>query len=123
MRLRASHAAWVVAVPLIVVILGMFGWLAVIRRQSELRAMAVADPLTGLYNRRGFLLLAERQWQLALRAKVRSYSFISTLTNLRKSTTLSVIGRVTWRFKPSRMCFGSAFVERMSSAGWVAMNL
>jgi hypothetical protein len=23
----------------------------------------------------------------------------------------------------STLCFGSAFVERMSSAGWVAMNL
>jgi diguanylate cyclase (GGDEF)-like protein len=48
----------------------MLGWLAVVRRQASLRALAVADPLTGLYNRRGFLLLAEQQWQLALRGKI-----------------------------------------------------
>lgn len=62
----ATHALWVVMV-LFIAVLGMLGWLAVLRRQAELRALAVADPLTGLYNRRGFLLLADQQWRLALR--------------------------------------------------------
>jgi diguanylate cyclase (GGDEF)-like protein len=79
----ASHAAWVVAV-LITVILAMFGWLAVIRRQAELHAMAVADPLTGLYNRRGFLLLAGQQWQLALRAKVPFLLFYADVDEFKK---------------------------------------
>jgi len=64
----ASHALWVI-VLLIVVILVMSGWLAVVRRQARLRVLTVTDPLTGLYNRRGFFLLAEHQWQLALRKK------------------------------------------------------
>lgn len=64
----ASHALWVVMF-LVVVILGMSGWLAVVRRQSRMHVLTVTDPLTGLYNRRGFFLLAEHQWQLALRKK------------------------------------------------------
>lgn len=64
----ASHALWVV-VLLILVILGMSGWLAAVRRQARLRVLTVTDPLTGLLNRRGFFLLAEHQWQLALRKK------------------------------------------------------
>jgi diguanylate cyclase (GGDEF)-like protein len=47
----------------------MTGWLAVVRRQARMRVLTVTDPLTGLYNRRGFFLLAEHQWQLALRKK------------------------------------------------------
>lgn len=65
----ANHAVWVVVV-LVVTVLALIGWLAVMRRQASLRALAVADPLTGLYNRRGFLLLAEQQWQLAKRGRV-----------------------------------------------------
>lgn len=61
-----AHAKWVV-VFLILVILGMSGWLANARRQDSLRALAVTDHLTGLYNRRGFFVLAGHQWQLALR--------------------------------------------------------
>jgi diguanylate cyclase (GGDEF)-like protein len=64
----AAHALWVVAL-LVLVILGMTGWLAVVRRQARMRVLTVTDPLTGLYNRRGFFLLAEHQWQLALRKK------------------------------------------------------
>jgi diguanylate cyclase (GGDEF)-like protein len=64
----AAHALWVV-ILLVLVILGMSGWLAVVRRQARLRVLTVTDPLTGLYNRRGFFLLAEHQWQLALRKK------------------------------------------------------
>jgi diguanylate cyclase (GGDEF)-like protein len=61
----AAHAAWVVAL-LIIVVLAMSAWLAFVQRQAALHALTVTDPLTGIYNRRGFLLLAEQQWQLAL---------------------------------------------------------
>lgn len=36
--------------------------------QEELGTLAIVDELTGLYNRRGFLALAERQWKLARRS-------------------------------------------------------
>jgi diguanylate cyclase (GGDEF)-like protein len=65
---NASRAAWIVAL-LILVVLGMSGWLAFIRRQASLRVLTLTDHLTGLYNRRGFLLLAEHQRQMALRKK------------------------------------------------------
>jgi diguanylate cyclase (GGDEF)-like protein len=45
----------------------MSGWFAVVRHQDALRVLTVTDPLTGIYNRRGFLLLAEHQWELAQR--------------------------------------------------------
>ena len=61
----ASHAAWVVAI-LVIVVLAMSAWLAFVQRQAALHALTVTDPLTGIYNRRGFLLLAQQQWQLAL---------------------------------------------------------
>jgi len=35
--------------------------------QEELHARALFDDLTGLYNRRGFLLLAEQHWKVAFR--------------------------------------------------------
>jgi len=54
---------------LLLVVLGLVGWLAILQRQASLRHLAVSDHLTGLYNRRGFLFLAEHQWQLALRKK------------------------------------------------------
>jgi len=60
-----SHAAWVVAI-LVIVVLAMSAWIAVVQRQAALHALTLTDPLTGIYNRRGFLLLAEQQWQLAL---------------------------------------------------------
>jgi diguanylate cyclase (GGDEF)-like protein len=65
---NASHAWWVVAF-LTMVIFAMAGWMVVVRRQAALRLLSVTDPLTGLYNRRGFLLLAKHQWLLALRRK------------------------------------------------------
>lgn len=61
-----THAGWVAGF-LVVVIFVMSGWLAIVRRHDRLRAMAFTDHLTGLYNRRGFFLLARHQWQLALR--------------------------------------------------------
>ncbi|MGA2112540.1 MAG: PAS domain S-box protein [Anaerolineales bacterium] len=37
------------------------------RLQDELRALSLQDELTGLYNRRGFMILAAQHWRLALR--------------------------------------------------------
>jgi two-component system cell cycle response regulator len=37
------------------------------RLQNELKALSLQDELTGLYNRRGFMTLAEQHWRLALR--------------------------------------------------------
>jgi diguanylate cyclase (GGDEF)-like protein len=37
--------------------------------RAELGSLALTDELTGLYNRRGFVFLAERQWKLAFRAR------------------------------------------------------
>jgi diguanylate cyclase (GGDEF)-like protein len=37
------------------------------RLQSELQILSLHDELTGLLNRRGFMLLAEYHWRLALR--------------------------------------------------------
>ncbi len=65
----AAHA-WSVVAFLLSVVLGLVGWLAILQRQAGLRHLAVSDHLTGLYNRRGFLFLAEHQWQLALRKKM-----------------------------------------------------
>jgi len=65
---NASRAAWIVAL-LILMILVMSGWVAVMRRQASLRVLTLTDQLTGLYNRRGFLLLAEHQIQIAQRQK------------------------------------------------------
>jgi diguanylate cyclase (GGDEF)-like protein len=65
----APHA-WSVVALLLLVVLGLIGWLAILKRQASLRLLAVSDYLTGLYNRRGFLALAEHQWQLALRKKM-----------------------------------------------------
>jgi diguanylate cyclase (GGDEF)-like protein len=64
----ASHAAWLVGI-LVIVVLWMSGWLVLVQRQAQLRVLTVTDPLTGLYNRRGFVLLTEHQWQLAQRKK------------------------------------------------------
>jgi diguanylate cyclase (GGDEF)-like protein len=71
---NASSAAWIVAL-LVLAVLGMAGWVALIRWQGRVRVLTLTDPLTGLYNRRGFLLLAEHQRQLAVRRKTPSLIF------------------------------------------------
>ena len=39
------------------------------RMEEELRALSISDELTGLYNRRGFFMLAEQQMKVAKRIK------------------------------------------------------
>lgn len=39
------------------------------RAEEELRALSLTDELTGLYNRRGFMTLAEHHWKLAYRTR------------------------------------------------------
>jgi diguanylate cyclase (GGDEF)-like protein/PAS domain S-box-containing protein len=39
------------------------------RMEEEIRALSITDPLTGLYNRRGFLTLSEQQMKTAERTK------------------------------------------------------
>jgi diguanylate cyclase (GGDEF)-like protein/PAS domain S-box-containing protein len=38
--------------------------------EEEIRTLSVTDPLTGLYNRRGFLAIAEQQLKIAARTKI-----------------------------------------------------
>jgi len=55
------------------------------RREAEqaLRNMVVTDPLTGLYNRRGFLALAEQNAKLAQREKRRLRLYFADLDELK----------------------------------------
>jgi diguanylate cyclase (GGDEF)-like protein len=79
----AAHA-WSVVALLLLVVLGLVGWLAILRRQASLRVLAMTDPLTGLYNRRGFLLFAEHQWHLALRKKTSVVLFYMDLDHFKE---------------------------------------
>jgi len=63
---NASHIRWV-TVFMTVALAAMSAWIFFMRRHETLRDMAVTDALTGLLNRRGFLLLAENYRQLAMR--------------------------------------------------------
>jgi len=40
------------------------------KMQEEIRSLSITDPLTGLYNRRGFMSLAEQQLKIAKRTKI-----------------------------------------------------
>jgi len=55
------------------------------RRQmeNELRALSLTDELTGLYNRRGFLTLAEQQIRIANRLKKKLYLLAADLDDLK----------------------------------------
>lgn len=55
------------------------------RKEAEdvLRAQSLVDELTGLYNRRGFLTLAEQQLRLATGMKKRMLLFFSDLDDLK----------------------------------------
>jgi len=55
------------------------------RRQAEatIRSLALTDELTGLYNRRGFISMAEREWQRALRQLRGALLFLFDLDDLK----------------------------------------
>jgi len=53
------------------------------RMEAELFAMSITDPLTGLYNRRGFIALAEQQLKLAKRSKKSLLLFFCDLDDLK----------------------------------------
>lgn len=78
-----KHAWWVV-VFLVFVILGMSAWLTIVRRQDRLRALTITDHLTGLYNRRGFFVLAGYQWQLAMRNQSSILLFFIDVDNFKQ---------------------------------------
>ena len=65
---NADHAKAVVA-AMAVAIAGMGLLLRFVRREAALRQLSLSDPLTGVHNRRGFVLLAEQQRRVALRNK------------------------------------------------------
>ena len=53
------------------------------RTEEEIRLMAIIDTLTGLYNRRGFITLAEQQMKTALRARNKLLLFFIDLDGLK----------------------------------------
>lgn len=54
------------------------------RRENGVRALALVDPLTGLYNRRGFLTLVRQQEELALRLNRRMLHLFIDLDGLKR---------------------------------------
>ncbi len=58
----------------------------IVRRRSEemIRNLSLTDELTGLYNRRGFLTLAEEQLKLARRTKTELTLFFADLDGLKE---------------------------------------
>jgi diguanylate cyclase (GGDEF)-like protein len=54
------------------------------RMEQEIRALSLADPLTGLYNRRGFLHLGEQQLKIASRLNKRVFLLFSDVDNLKR---------------------------------------
>jgi len=53
------------------------------RTEEEIRMMAVVDTMTGLYNRRGFISLAEQQIKTAIRADKKMLLFFIDLDGLK----------------------------------------
>lgn len=54
-----------------------------VRMEKALRAMALRDDLTGLYNRRGFTVLAEQHLKMAAREKRRLYLLYADMDKLK----------------------------------------
>ena len=64
--------------------LAIVAWAILSRRRAHLEALAVTDPLTSLYNRRGFILLARKQWELALRREEEMLLFYLDLNRFKE---------------------------------------
>lgn len=58
------------------------------RMRTQLLSLSIRDELTGLYNRRGFLLLAEQQMKLAHRTKKGILFFLADLDGLKQINDL-----------------------------------
>jgi diguanylate cyclase (GGDEF)-like protein len=78
----ASHAKLVVVALLIIVVL-LAIWVWISRREGSLRQLALTDPLTGLYNRRGFVLLAEHQMKAVIRKRASLLLFYIDLNDFK----------------------------------------
>lgn len=65
---NADHAKAVVAC-LIAFALALACYLVITKRTAKLRELTLLDPLTGLYNRRGFAALAQHEWLAARRSE------------------------------------------------------
>jgi diguanylate cyclase (GGDEF)-like protein len=83
--LSTAWARWMV-VGCLVVALAVFFVLVDMRKHSESKALAMTDPLTGLYNRRGFLMVADPNWQTAQRNNVFLLLFHFDIETFRKIT-------------------------------------
>jgi len=53
------------------------------RMEEEIRSLSITDPLTGLYNRRGFLTLAEQQLKISNRGEGGMLLFFADLDGLK----------------------------------------
>lgn len=53
------------------------------RLENEIRALSLSDPLTGLYNRRGFTILAEQEFRLAHRKERSMILFFGDVDKLK----------------------------------------
>ena len=109
----AAHAIWLVRV-LITTLLVTLGCLAIMRGRARAQELITLDPLTGLLNRRGFLLLAERQWQLALRRRQTMLLFFVDLDHFKQinDTLGHQIGDAALRATSSLLkgCFRKTYV-------------
>ncbi|MEG3928178.1 diguanylate cyclase [Microcoleus sp. D3_18a_C4] len=55
-----------------------------LRAEAEVRQLSVTDELTGLYNRRGFFLLADQQLKIARRTQTSYFILFADLDGLKK---------------------------------------
>ena len=62
----ASRATWLSS-GLALVLAGTLTWIVMLRRDANLRTLVSTDALTGLCNRRGFMLLGQKQLEMSLR--------------------------------------------------------
>jgi diguanylate cyclase (GGDEF)-like protein len=80
---NAKHAGWVVSGCLLTALMALAIYVF-LRRQHHLQELAVTDALTGLYNRRGFLHLATRDWRIAVRRRATMLLFYIDLDRFKQ---------------------------------------